>query len=175
MKLLSLLFLLASSAAFAGNGSSNVSSVKIYGGINAYVGGITVPDSDTTRFAIFAGVNAAAAGSFYPFYKGGAQYQVTAGNSAHCDQLMYTESGSGDKFQLVSSQTVYAAAATSITSGAYQMGAAATYGIVASGAGANVYSTMSVPYVFPASSYPGIQTNAAVYYNVIYICYETTP
>jgi hypothetical protein len=146
---------------------------KTLGGVDEYPGSITVSSTDVSYFTISATVLSSATGNFYPFYKNGTQYQVTTGKTARCEQInIIVGANTNLALQLVSSQTVYAQNAGSITSGTYQGGAVGIYAMNTSGT-ANKPRVLQNIYEFIALSYPGIQVgNSTQQYMVYLTCRE---
>lgn len=109
--------------------------------------------------------------NFYPFYKNGVQYQVTAGKTAYCFNFKYTGGNANVPLQLVSSTATFAYNAASLTSPVYQGGATQISPL--QGGAANTTVPMPGVYTFAASTFPGFQNNSAsVSYGVTMECYE---
>jgi hypothetical protein len=146
--------------------------IKSIGGTDGFQAPISMQNTDTTYFMINAGVATATSNNFYPFYKNGVQYQVTAAKTARCEHMVYSSgAGSNLQFQLVSSLTLYAQNASSITSGTYSAGATSIPSFnTAQTAGA--MKSESIIYEFGALSYPGIQGQSANNYSVQLFCRE---
>jgi hypothetical protein len=180
MRLLLLLSLLLSTAAFAGNGSGNVSSTTQQGGESSQdgtvtPGGISLPTSDTAQFSLWGTAASCSSGGSYHFYKNGVLYQVTAGHPAQCDSISSEGTTAiSTLWQLMSATNNYtnADAAGTLSGPKWQFGAAATYGMYNT-ATANVLRTVQQRYVFDASSYPGFQCSTGGQgYVIILSCHE---
>lgn len=123
------------------------------------------PGSSGGAFSVYAG-NAAAnltADDFYPFIKNGAVFSVSSGTKAYCFSSTDVSDGVNGRLQFVSATASFSYAATSITGGVHQSGAAARY-ILAGSPTANIPVPIGNLYVFDGTSatvYPGIQVNSS--------------
>jgi hypothetical protein len=124
-------------------------------------------------FSLYSGNNSAATNTnFYPFYKNGVAYQVTAGKTAYCFNLTNAPGATPPTwFQLVSATASFAFNAASITSGVYQGGASAQFANIS---GSTSYIPAGVPgvYTFAASTYPGWQSANNQTFNIHMDCFE---
>lgn len=174
MKLLSLLLLLISPAAFAGNGSGNVSNV-------AGVGAISSPSAPSTYFAIPSGSQVfslyfgdwaanAVSGDYYPLFKDGTAYRVTSGKTAICFDIV-AFAGAAAQFQLVSdTAAISVAQAGALTSGKYQAGAATKY--IDNVISANTMTLIPGTFQFGSLTYAGFQIGTAAGFTLRMNCYE---
>lgn len=164
MKNFLLALLLIPSLCFGANGSGNVSSVKVMGGVDTLTGPITLPVNDTTRFTLYATSNSTGNPSFWVFRKSLSNngYRVTTGKTLHCDHFNVWSSTANTGVQAAYSMTSFADAATSITSGIYMNGVtlpASNYGPLLSGA-ASTWRQYTKTWEAEALAYVGV--NVAV-------------
>lgn len=132
---------------------------------------VQVSASDTTRFTLFGGLTPAVTNDFYPFYKNGVAYQVTAGKTCRCDNITWASDAAANRAQLISATASFASGAGSITGGVHQGGAAAVYPMVFGGT-ANQWAPLGVVYEFAASTYAGWQASGANSYSFALSCFE---
>ena len=183
MKLLLILALLVPTFGFAANGSGNVSSVAQLGGISMATsqiptGGLLLPDASIGAaggyFMLAAGAKnntARTADNFYPFYKNGVAYQVTAGKTAYCSQLVAIDDTGNSRIQLVSGTASIAWDAATVTGAVYEGGFTTGY-VHASGNGAWIPSVNQILYAFGASTFPGVQESGTRVIGITLMCKE---
>lgn len=172
MKYLSLILaLLIPTAAFAGNGSGNVSNVLGLGSFGS-VGPssfISIP-STATVFTIFAGDSSTVTtGNFYPFYKDGVAFQAGA-NGTRCFNLVIIPTTANTSIQLVSATASFAFNAGSLTGGVFQGGATGKYLVPTQAAATQ--TTWSGIYKFGASTYGGFQAGNTQAFQMHMDCYD---
>jgi hypothetical protein len=136
--------------------SGNVSNIVSFGGVDSS-SNLTIPEANSQGYFSLTNGGGVASGNFGPFYKNGVLYQVTSGKTCMVVSVTLICPAANSGFQFVSSGTTYATNAGSITSGTYQGGAAANYGMYA--VTAYVPAHYAIPYSFVSLSYPGLQTN----------------
>lgn len=179
MKFLITLALLFSTAAFAGNGSGNVSNVIGLGGFGAtptvrsYAG---IP-AGAVVFSVFAGdlVNIVTANAAYPFYKNGSLWQVASGKTATCFNITSYQ-GAALYWELLSATATFSpnTATASLTSPLYETGSATKYAHFQGGV-SNVWAAGPGTYQFPAATpgvWPGMLVNSANAAAIHMDCYE---
>jgi hypothetical protein len=163
--------LVLSTNSFAAVVPSGVPSRSI-GGTDGYQLPISILNTDVTYFMINAGVASGTTNNFYPFYKNGVQYQVTAAKTARCEHMVFSSgAGSNLQFALVSSLTSYAQNAASITSGTFSQGATGIPSFNTHPT-AGTMKAESIIYEFGALSFPGIQGQSANNFSVQLFCRE---
>lgn len=122
-------------------------------------------------FSLYGGDGGAlTATDFYPFYKNGVAYQVTAGKTAYCFNFTANNAAAAS-FQFVSATASFAFGAASITGGVHMGGAAGKYPLE-SGASANVVVSIPGTYTFGASTFPGFQIAGNNVLQLHTDCYE---
>lgn len=144
----------------ANNASNNVNLPTI----------ITPEGNAAGYFSLFAA--GASAGNVSPFYRDGVIYQVNATNACRVVWALFISSTAGASAQLISATASFAINATtaSLTGPKYQTGLTAYYPYTC--VTANVPVSISHPYVFATSSYPGFQ-NSASGMTMMLICRES--
>lgn len=179
MKFISILMtMILPITALAGNGSGNVSNVVGIGAtgttVNAPTAFFSIP-AGAQIFSLYAGDIQAnqTATNYYPFYKNGVAYQVTAGKTAYCFNftLASGSTAAGVSVQLISATASFAFNANSITGGVYQFGASAKAGFVVSPT-AQTQAAWPGVYTFGASTYPGFQAGNSQNFVLHADCYE---
>ncbi len=118
-----------------------------------------------TVFSLYAGDHTAVLTSdkFYPFYKNGVAYSVSAGKTASCWNITVSSSLTLAAYQFVASSAVFAFNAAAITTtgmpagfGSFQCGATSKYCRL-TGATVNVPAMIDGFYSFGAGTFPGFQ------------------
>lgn len=178
-KIISLLFFLAiATPAFAGNGSGNVSSVIGLGPSSGLAPTSYVPLTNLAGsagtyavFSVYASSNATA-GNFYPLYKNGTAYQVTAGKTAYCFNFAPSAATGAIRFQIVSDTAAISFdQSTALTSGLFQGGAAARYPLRNSTT-ANKKEIYPGTFSIGASRYVAVQVSFSDIFEFSMDCYE---
>src|ERR1700676_4640624 len=108
------------------NSSGNVNNIVGLGGVDTS-SNLTIPEANAQGYFSLSFGTGTAAGSFSPFFKNGVLYQVTNGKTCVVVHVIVTGPTAANSVQLVHSLTTFTFNAGSITSGAYQGGAAAQY------------------------------------------------
>jgi len=126
-------------------------------------------------FTIVAGdtSNSLTSTNYYPFYKNGVAYQVTAGKTAVCFDKTAESGVANAQFQLVSATASFAFNAASLTGGVYQASAAGKGGEIVA-CSASTWCGLPGSYQFAASTYPGIQSLVAQTLSMKMDCQEVT-
>lgn len=179
--LLGIIFSLNANAAVP----SGVPAIGV-GAASSAVAPSTVPLNNPTggagTFAVFTLVagdeqNALTTTNVYPFYKvptatGGTGYQVTAGKSLYCFDVSVIAATAGQAVGLITDTAafVFNATTASLTAAKYYSGNSGKYNLD-SGPTGHQWNKNPGIYVFPASSFPGIQAPSVIL-SVVMNCYE---
>ena len=130
---------------------------KTLGGGNAFLGGITVSQLDTTYFNLNGAVTASSAQRFYPFNRNGQNYQVPDKKVTVCENVEYqADAAAGQGFQLCSATSIVIPDVTSITGAKYQGGVSnvSLYYTTA----VYTFYTQPIQYNFDQNTFPCFQT-----------------
>lgn len=122
-------------------------------------------------FSLYAGGVSLTANNFYPFYKNGVAYQVTAGKVAYCFNHTGNSGTASQYYQLISATASFAANASSITGGVFQCGATIT-SCNTTPSSAFIYGAIPGTYQFAASTFAGFQAFNSANFQVHLDCYE---
>lgn len=163
-----LAILLMTGNTFAATGSGNVTNVVNLGGINS-TSNLAIPESNSQNYITLSSNAAGTAGNFYPLYKNGAAYQVTAGKTFYVTKVcVMALTTANSTLQLLSATASFAYGATSLTGGVFQGGAStpATQLPLYTGTTAGAYQCYDMSYQFAASTYPGWESGGSVTYSI---------
>lgn len=154
--------ILLSPRSFAANGSGNISNVMTLGGVNT-VDGLNIGEANSQGyFTLFVGSGGTTTNNFYPFYKNGVAYQVTAGKTFQAVKICSLSSAASTLFQLLTATSSFAFNASSVTGGVFQGGAsgtgAAVYAMI-SNISTNAWLCSSSTYSAAASTFMGVEVN----------------
>lgn len=152
---------------------ANTGSVSITPG---QLSGPCTTSSSSKCFSLYCLASTTGTNQFFPCYYNGVIYKVgnatgSGSPAAYCFDITAESGSASGLFQLVSTATIFAANASSITSGTYQGGAAAAYPLIT-----NI--TTSVPgiipgvYSFANLTYPGLQVAANFTIQLHMDCFE---
>ena len=129
--------------------------------------------SSSTRqvFSLYAAGNATA-GNFYPLYKNGTAYQVTAAKTAYCFNMNPSAATGAIRFQVVSdTAAITFDQSTALTSGSFMGGATARYPLRNS---TTANGKQQAPGVFAigASRYAAVQVSFSDIFEFTMDCFE---
>lgn len=109
--------------------------------------------------------------NFNPFYRSGVAYQVPNGYTTVCRDISHSCNTANCSMQLVSDTSAIATNDTALTSGVFQYGASAQYGMRTITADKLYYR--SFHYSFTSQTYPGYQAGTtSAYYQIELWCKE---
>lgn len=155
------LLILLSSNAFAIS-VPTVNAVSLGGTVTADNLSISEPNSQG-YFTVYGGGPSLTGPHYYPFYKNGVPYQVTAGKTFQVVKICGGSSVGSSGYQLVSGTAAITFDSTSApTLAVYQGGASAQYPLTfAGGLAASTMGCYDATYAFTASTFPGFQVQSA--------------